>query len=114
MNFAFTDEQIELRDGVRAYLEGTHGAEVLRRLDKPVDVVKIDCEGAEYELIGASSPASWSTVSRVVLEHHPHSELGWPDLQARPCFGGRPNPGRSASPRPPSLPGSLSLRRRDG
>ncbi|MBN8838967.1 MAG: acyl-CoA dehydrogenase family protein [Sphingomonadales bacterium] len=33
MNFAFTDEQIELRDGVRAYLEGTHGAEVLRRLD---------------------------------------------------------------------------------
>src|SRR4051794_25822771 len=45
--------------------------EVLHRLDKPVDLVKIDCEGAEYELIGGSSPESWSTVSRVVLEHHP-------------------------------------------
>lgn len=33
MRFAFTDEQIELRDGVRAFLEGTHGPEVLRRLD---------------------------------------------------------------------------------
>ncbi|MBS0283958.1 MAG: acyl-CoA dehydrogenase family protein, partial [Proteobacteria bacterium] len=33
MNFIFTDEQIELRDGVRAFLEGTHGPEVLRRLD---------------------------------------------------------------------------------
>lgn len=33
MDFLFTDEQIELRDGVRAFLEGTHGPEVLRRLD---------------------------------------------------------------------------------
>lgn len=33
MDFAFTQDQIELRDGVRAFLEGTHGPEVLRRLD---------------------------------------------------------------------------------
>jgi alkylation response protein AidB-like acyl-CoA dehydrogenase len=33
MDFAFTDEQIELRDGVRTFLEGTHGPEMLRRLD---------------------------------------------------------------------------------
>jgi alkylation response protein AidB-like acyl-CoA dehydrogenase len=33
MDFLFTDEQIELRDGVRDFLEGTHGPEVLRRLD---------------------------------------------------------------------------------
>ncbi|MBN8848103.1 MAG: acyl-CoA dehydrogenase family protein [Sphingomonas sp.] len=33
MDFAFTQDQIELRDGVRAFLEGTHCPEVLRRLD---------------------------------------------------------------------------------
>lgn len=33
MDFTFTDEQIELQGGVRDFLEGTHGAEVLRRLD---------------------------------------------------------------------------------
>ncbi|MFT3975616.1 MAG: acyl-CoA dehydrogenase family protein [Sphingomonas bacterium] len=33
MEFAFTQDQIELRDGVRAFLEGTHGPKVLRRLD---------------------------------------------------------------------------------
>ncbi|MBS0502435.1 MAG: acyl-CoA/acyl-ACP dehydrogenase [Proteobacteria bacterium] len=33
MDFLFTEDQIELRDGVRDFLEGTHGPEVLRRLD---------------------------------------------------------------------------------
>ncbi|QKS01452.1 acyl-CoA dehydrogenase [Sphingomonas sp. CL5.1] len=33
MEFSFTQDQIELRDGVRAFLDGTHGPEVLRRLD---------------------------------------------------------------------------------
>jgi FkbM family methyltransferase len=36
----------------------------------PVGLVKIDCEGGEYELVYASSAASWSTVQRLVLEYH--------------------------------------------
>lgn len=33
MDMLLSAEQLELRDGVRDYLEGTHGPEVLRRLD---------------------------------------------------------------------------------
>jgi FkbM family methyltransferase len=46
----------------------------------PVDFVKIDCEGAEYDLVYASSPASWKTVDRVVLEYHPVSGHSWSEL----------------------------------
>jgi FkbM family methyltransferase len=48
----------------------------------PVDVVKIDCEGGEYDLVLGSSPASWSTVQRVVIEHHPVTGHSWPELRA--------------------------------
>lgn len=33
MDFRFTPDQIDLRDGIRAFLEGEHGPETLRRLD---------------------------------------------------------------------------------
>ncbi|MDT9012141.1 acyl-CoA dehydrogenase family protein [Novosphingobium sp. APW14] len=33
MDFRFTDDQLTLAESVRVYLAGTHGAEVLRRLD---------------------------------------------------------------------------------
>jgi FkbM family methyltransferase len=46
----------------------------------PVDFVKIDCEGAEYDLVYASSPASWKSVDRVVLEYHPVSGQSWSEL----------------------------------
>ncbi len=34
MDFRFTDDQLTLAEGVRDYLAGTHGPEVLRRLDE--------------------------------------------------------------------------------
>lgn len=34
MDFRFTDDQLTLAEGVRDYLTGTHGPEVLRRLDE--------------------------------------------------------------------------------
>ena len=34
MDFRFTDDQLTLAEGVRDYLSGTHGPEVLRRLDE--------------------------------------------------------------------------------
>jgi len=43
----------------------------------PVDVVKIDCEGGEYDLVLGSSPQSWSTVQRVVAEYHPVAGRTW-------------------------------------
>jgi FkbM family methyltransferase len=48
----------------------------------PFDVVKIDCEGGEYDLVLASSPASWSSVQRVVIEFHPVDGHSWAELRA--------------------------------
>jgi FkbM family methyltransferase len=47
----------------------------------PVDVVKIDCEGGEYDLVLGSSPTSWTTVQRLVIEFHPVDGHGWPELR---------------------------------
>jgi FkbM family methyltransferase len=47
----------------------------------PVDVVKIDCEGGEYDLVLGSSPPSWSSVQRVVIEHHPVAGHSWAELR---------------------------------
>jgi FkbM family methyltransferase len=38
-----------------------------------VSLVKLDCEGCEYELVLDTPAASWARVRRVVLEHHPVS-----------------------------------------
>jgi FkbM family methyltransferase len=47
----------------------------------PIDLVKIDCEGGEYELVLQSSPDSWSSVQRVVIEHHPVAGHDWSELR---------------------------------
>lgn len=47
----------------------------------PIDVVKIDCEGAEYDLVLGSSPASWDSVRRVVIEYHPVANREWAELR---------------------------------
>jgi FkbM family methyltransferase len=47
----------------------------------PVDVVKIDCEGGEYDLVLASSPESWASVQRVVIEYHPVPGHDWDELR---------------------------------
>jgi FkbM family methyltransferase len=47
----------------------------------PIDFVKLDCEGGEYELVYGSSPQSWSSVQRMVLEHHPVAGQTWAKLR---------------------------------
>lgn len=44
---------------------------------EPVRVVKMDCEGGEYAFVRASSPESWKSVERVVLEYHPVAGETW-------------------------------------
>jgi FkbM family methyltransferase len=46
----------------------------------PPNVVKMDCEGGEYALVYASSPASWAAVSHVVMEYHPVPGQSWDEL----------------------------------
>ena len=45
------------------------------------DVVKLDCEGGEYDLVPASRPESWRTVRRIVIEHHPVPGRSWDALR---------------------------------
>ena len=35
------------------------------------DLMKIDCEGAEFQLLGGASPEAWRAVRRIVCEAHP-------------------------------------------
>lgn len=45
-------------------------AEAMERAGGSAEVVKIDTEGAEYDIVLASSPSDWEPVQRVVLEYH--------------------------------------------
>jgi len=47
----------------------------------PFDLVKMDCEGGEYELVYASSPSNWASVQRVVMEYHPVDGESWAELR---------------------------------
>jgi len=55
--------------------------EALAKADGPVDVVKIDTEGAEYDIVLGSDPSDWSDVQRVVMEYHPVDGHSWDELK---------------------------------
>ncbi|MDT4940499.1 MAG: hypothetical protein QOJ34_588 [Pseudonocardiales bacterium] len=55
--------------------------DVIASAPAAVEAVKIDCEGAEYDLVLGSAPASWESVQRVVIEFHPVEGHGWPELK---------------------------------
>ena len=50
-------------------------------LHGPVDFVKMDCEGGEYDLVYASTRESWQSVHRLVLEYHAVVGHSWPELR---------------------------------
>ena len=55
--------------------------ETLAQAGGPVDVVKIDTEGAEYEIVLGSDPSDWSDVQRLVIEFHPVDGHSWDELR---------------------------------
>lgn len=55
-------------------------AEVLQMAGGHVDLVKMDAEGAEFDVILNSTPADWSTVSSVVMEYHPLAGARWESI----------------------------------
>ena len=56
-------------------------AEALAHADGPVDVVKIDTEGAEYDIVLGSDPSDWAAVQRLVMEYHPVAGHSWDELR---------------------------------
>jgi hypothetical protein len=49
---------------------------------RPPELIKLDCEGGEYQMAYQSSPESWASVQRVVLEYHDIPGESWADLRA--------------------------------
>lgn len=47
-----------------------------------VDLVKMDAEGAEYDIILTSPPELWQSVRRVVMEYHPLSGHSFDEIEA--------------------------------
>ena len=45
--------------------------EAVKTAGGSVQIVKMDVEGAEYDIILESDPASWADVRKVVMEYHP-------------------------------------------
>jgi FkbM family methyltransferase len=58
---------------------------VMREAPGPVRIVKLDCEGAEHEVLEASTPELWSDVEVVLLEYHRTSDpqSTWPAIEER-------------------------------
>ena len=55
--------------------------EVVASLPAPIAFVKMDCEGGEYDLTFRSSPDSWASVQRLVLEYHDVEGQSWDGLR---------------------------------
>lgn len=50
------------------------------RFGAPVEVVKMDIEGAEYDLVLNSAASDWDSVQRVVMEYHDLPGRTWSEL----------------------------------
>ncbi|MGJ9412757.1 FkbM family methyltransferase [Aeromicrobium sp. CF4.19] len=56
---------------------------VLREAGGEVDVLKMDAEGAEYDIVLNASPDVWAGVRRVVMEYHALPGHDFEELRAR-------------------------------
>lgn len=54
--------------------------QAVARAGGEVQIVKMDVEGAEYDIVLSSSPASWTAVRKVVMEYHPMPGRSLDDL----------------------------------
>ena len=67
--------------GTATQVQTTTFDDAVASVGSPVDFVKIDCEGGEYDLVLSSAPESWANVQRVVLEFHPVPGHSWDELR---------------------------------
>lgn len=56
--------------------------EALLRANGRADLVKLDAEGAEYDLILHSDPSDWDSVKAVVMEYHPVPGRAFDEIRA--------------------------------
>ncbi|MGN6723724.1 MAG: FkbM family methyltransferase [Marmoricola sp.] len=58
------------------------------RCETSPDLVKIDTEGAEYQMVLGTDPGIWSSVQRLVLEYHDVPGHDWSELESHLGKGG--------------------------
>lgn len=56
---------------------------VISQAGSRIDLVKIDCEGGEFDIILGASDSAWGGVSRLVVEHHAVAGHSWAELETR-------------------------------
>ncbi|MFL6156315.1 MAG: FkbM family methyltransferase [Marmoricola sp.] len=69
-------------DGSGVRVETVAFDEVVAGARGPVELIKMDCEGGEYDLVYKSSKESWANVQRLVLEYHTMPGESWEELRA--------------------------------
>ncbi len=78
--------------------------DVMRRVEGPVDLVKMDCEGSEYDIIGTASLVTLGRIERLVLEYHPAPQANIVSLFAKLAEAGLVERWRADS-----VPGQLGV-----
>lgn len=56
---------------------------IIASLDRSPNIVKMDCEGGEYDAILESPDWCWRTVELLFMEYHPHPSYQYADLKTR-------------------------------
>ena len=79
---------IPLDGGTTCTVQGLSFDHLVDRLDSEIDVLKLDCEGAEYEILFNSSPSTLEKIRSIVLEYHPVPGNGWDEIRAYLIAGG--------------------------
>lgn len=68
-------------DGSGVRVETVAFDEVVAGARGPVELIKMDCEGGEYDMVYKSSKSSWANVQRLVLEYHTMPGESWEELR---------------------------------
>ncbi len=79
---------IPLDGGKTCTVQGLAFDRLVDKLDSEVDVLKLDCEGAEYEILFNASPSTLEKIRSIVLEYHPVPGNGWNKIQEYLTAGG--------------------------
>lgn len=69
---AVSGENVEIDDQVRETTIPviTLNELVFEKVGKKIDLMKLDCEGAEYEILFAQEPETYKQISRIIMEYH--------------------------------------------
>jgi FkbM family methyltransferase len=67
----FAGDRVVPREVATQRVQAVNFDDAVLRAGGSVDLVKMDCEGSEYDIVAASSTAAWAGVRALVIELHP-------------------------------------------